>query len=285
MVYKQVPKGYLKAEHPLPHNFNYDLNFSIDDSLSLNATYLPLILNDEGLVNADTKVVNPRHGSFAEENTPYCFHDSIIPRMTISMSAKLTKAGIETDALRSVKFNWMPVYVSFLNRLEAQDSKTAVQVEDILELQHETVGKSVYPIWTGTNMNIGTVGIHGSATTAFMGLTVNNTIETVAFDKELFFDAMQYYTNSPMLKKVIGKMHSVHVSRDRVYKYYSNNFINPMVKRINDYTFCGILVHVPKINDAEQLGVAADTTGIDHMMLQCYVRYDEWNSEFDQTTS
>ncbi len=286
MVYKQTPKGYLKAEHPLPHNFNYKLQLGVDDTTTYNATYMPLILNDEGLVNADTVIANPRHGSFAEAANPYNYHDSIIPRMTVALRAGLTKGAIETDKVRQLKFSWMPVYLSFLNRYEAEDSKTAVQIEDILELEHETVGKSGYPLWSGTDMNYaGNVGVHANATTALMGLTTNAVMENIVFDKELFFDAMQYYTNAPMLKTVIGKMKTVTVTRDRDYRYYSNNFTHPMVKRINDYTFCGILLHASKAGSADQLPIGGDVTNIGHINIQAHIRYDEWNSEFDQTTS
>lgn len=287
MAFQQTPKGYLKAENPLPHNFKYFFNLQIDDATIKNATYVPLIMNDEGLVNADTVIANPRHGSFAESSNPYCYHDSIIPRMMVSINAQLTKGAIETDKIRSLKFTWMPVYTSFLNRLEAQDSKTAVQIEDVLELQHETVGKSVYPIWSGTDMTVAsTLGIHANATTAFGGLTTNAVMENIVFDKDLFFDALQYYTNSPMLKKVIGRMHTVTLRRDEIYNFYSNNFTNPMVKRINDYTFCGILFHASKATSADQtINVATDVTAIDHIGINIKVRYPEWNQEFDQTSS
>jgi len=286
MVYKQIPKGYFRTEFPLPHNMSGRVSLNTDDAADNNCTYIPIILNDEGLVNADTVNVNPEHGSFAESNTPYCYKNSIIPKINFTLRAKLNKGGIETDKLRSIILDWMPIYTSFLNRLEAQDSKTAVQVEDILELQHETVGKSCYPIYDAVNMTNGsTIGIHANATTALMGMTTTAALENVAFNKELFYDALQYYTNAPMLKKVIGKMHRVTLYRDHTYTYHSNNFTNPMVKRINDYTFCGILLYAPLAGTHEQLNVAGDTTDIAHINLAWHLRYDEWNPEFDQTTS
>jgi len=286
MVFKATPKGYLQQEHPLPHNMLNYFSLSVDDTLATNATYIPLILNDEGLVNADTVNVNPEHASFAESNNPYCYKKSIIPKINFTMQARLTKGAVETDKLRNLEFYWMPVYVSFLNRLEAEDSKTAVQIEDILELEHETVGKSAYPIWGNVNLpSAGSIGIHANATTALMGLTTDATTENIVFDRELFFDALQYYTNAPMLKKVVGSMHRVVLSRDRNYFYHSNNFTNPMVKRINDYTFCGILVFAEKAGSARQLVDGGDVTAIAHMIFQCHTRYDEWNSDFDQTAT
>ncbi len=279
------PKGYNAMDKPLPHNFNYKFGLNIDSGTTKGATYLPLILNDEGLVNADTVNVNPKHGSFAESNNPYCHQESIIPRMGVTIKATLSKIAIETDKIRQLNFSWMPVYTSFLNRLEAQDSKTSVQVEDILELQHETVGKSTYPIWGGKLSLAPAVGIHASATTAFMGMTTNANLELIAFDRELFFDALQYYTNAEMLKKVIGRTNNVTLTRDRNYFYHSNNFTHPTVKRINPYTFCGILFYSGKEGSTDQLLQVGDATSVDHIIVQAHIRYDEWNNSFDQTPS
>jgi len=284
-VYKQVPKGYLRAEHPLPHNLKFDFQMGMETGVPNQATYLPLIMNDEALVNADAVNANPRHASFAEADHSYCHHDSIIPKMMVSFKAKMTKGAIVTDEVRHIVFNWMPVYTSFLNRLEAEDSKTAVQIEDILELTHETVGKSVVPTWSGSNITGDNIELHATPTTALMGLTTNAIPESVIFDKDQFYDALQFMTNAPMLRKVIGRMHTVHLTRDRIYSFYSSNFTNPMVKRINDYTFCGILVQIPQAGTPDQMILAADTTAIDHVAFAAQVRYDEWNSEFDQTTS
>ncbi len=284
MAYKQIPKGYFKTEYPRPHNFSFDFGLSLEN-VAKASTYIPLILNDEGLVNPDVVNVNSEHGSFAESDDAYCYKNSIIPKMTVTINAKLTLPSIETDKMRSCIFNWMPVYVSFLNRLDAKDSKTGVSVEAILELEHETVGKSAYPLWSGTNLTGAVINTHASATTPLMGLTGDNVIENVVFDKALFYDALQYYTNAPMLRKVIGQMHKVFLNRDHRYNYYSDKFTNPMVKRINEYTFCGILFSVPQSGDPEQITRVGDTTAIDHINIGGHVRYDEWNSEFDQTSS
>ncbi len=284
MVYKQIPKGYFKTEYPLPHNFNLAFSLSLEN-VAKAATYVPLILNDEALVNADTVNANPEHGSFAESDDAYCYKNSIIPRMMVHITAKMALPAIETDSMRSCVFNWMPVYVSFLNRLDAKDSKTGVAVEAILELEHETVGKSAYPLWSGTDITGGNVGIHATPTTALMGLTGNANIENVVFDKNLFFDAMQYYTNAPMLKKVVGRMKRIFLNRDNMYTYHSDKFTNPIVKRINEYTFCGVLFSVPQSGSIDQVNSAGDTTAINHINFGVNVKYDEWNSEFDQTSS
>ncbi len=285
MVYRRPPRGYAQNEHPLPHNLSFQGTFGLDGTAKVG-TYFPLILNDEAMVNPDTVNANPEHGSFAEADHPYCYKNSIIPKMTLNLDFHMSKLAIETDGTREITVNWMPVYTAFLNRLDAEDSKTAVSVEDILELEHETVGKSAYPLWSTTNLVGGSLQELGpNITTALMGLTTDATMESVAFNEGLFWDAMQYYTNGPMLRKVIGRLHKVQLKRDRPYHYYSNTFTNPTVKRILPYTFCGVLMWTIKAGTVGQGLIASETTDIAHINLQGSCRYDEWNSSFDQTSS
>ncbi len=286
MVFKQIPKGYFKTEYPLPHNWQHVFSLGIDNATVENCTYVPILMNDLGLVSPDAVIANPEHGSYAESDDPYCHKNSIIPKISFSLKASLTKGAIETDAVRQIHFKWLPVYMSFLNRLDASDIKTGVSVENILEIEHETTGKSAYPLWSAVDLaSASSVGIHASATTALMGMTGNATYESIAFDMDLFYDALQYYTNAPMLRKVIGRWNHGTVRRDKDYFYHSSNFTNPMVKRINEYTFCGVLVYAGKASGAEQLIGATDVTDIPHVAFIANVRYDEWNSEFDQTSS
>ncbi len=285
MAFKRPPKGYLRDDQPLPHNFGVTFEMGMESGAGHEATYVPLILNDEALVNPDLVIANPRHGSFAEMDDAYCYHDSIIPKINLTIRAKMSKVAIETDAVRTLTFSWMPVYCAFLNRLDAADSKTGVSVEDILELTHETTGKSVQPIWSGNNLSGGVLGIHATPTVALMGLTGDAIIERVIFDKDLFYDALQFYTNAPMLRKCVGPMRRVTLKRDNRYFYHSNNFTHPMVKRVNDYTFCGILFSLPLVGTVEQMTNAGEVTAIDHMQIGVHCRYDEWNPDFDQTSS
>ncbi len=281
----RAPRGYQKSDFPLPHQLEYKFGLGLDGT-SKESTYIPIIMNDRGLVNADLVNANPEHGSFSEEPSPYCYKGSIIPKVMFSLTMSMSKGAIETDKVRTIKVNWLPVYTSFLNRLTAEDSKSGNTVAEILELVSEAVGKSVVPIWSTVNMSAaGTVPVHSAATTALMGLTTDATHESTIFDDNIFYDAMQYYTNRNMLKKVIGKMHRVIVNRDRPYRYYSNRFTSPMVKRINDYTFCGVLVWTKKSGDVDQIPLAGDTTDINHVDCKCIVRYNEWNPEFDQTAT
>ncbi len=285
---KRPPKGYRMTEYPLPHNFGFGCDLMGEDETK-NTYILDLIRATEACTGAEAVEVNPRHPSFAEDGGAACFMGSIVPRMSVNFTISLTKLAIETDKMQQIAVRWMPIYTSFLSSLEAEDDKTAVQIEDILELTHNTDNKDVHP--THSTVNIVGLGNHPMSTVGYaeafsdIGLTGNATIESVAFDEGLFWDAKQYYTNSGMLNKVTGKMNTVVITRDRPYKFGSNNFTNPIVKRMNSYTFCGILFHIPQGDTPGQYFTIAETTAIDHVHIRGFVRYDEWNPHFDQTST
>ncbi len=283
--FKRIPRGYFNSEYPLPHNFNVFFNLSLDSASGTYGTFIPVIMSDEGLVNPDLVIANPEHGSFAEVGYSHCYKNSIIDNMTIRIRAKITKGAIETDKVRDLEYHIIPVYSNFLTRLEASDSKTGVSVEDILELTHETTGKSVQPIYGGNNLVNGTtIGVHTNATVALMGMTTNLILENTVFDPNLFWDAMQFYTNSSMLRKVIGKVMKFRITRDRGNQIILRG-VKGMIKRIQEYTICGFIIYAALEGNNQSMLVVGDVTAIQHLTFSIDVRYDEWNSEFDQTSS
>ncbi len=285
MVYQRPPRGYAQSDQPLPHNFSGQGGLGLDGT-SKTATYIPIIMNDKGLVNADLVIANNEHGSFAESPDCYCYKNSIIPKIMFSIKIRMSKVAVATDALRDIVVNWMPVYTSFKSRLDAEDTRSGSTCAELLELVSEAVGKSVRPIWTTVSIDHGAdYKIHTNATTALMGLTGDDSPESVAFDPSEFYDAMHYYSNRNMLKKMVGENHKIILNKDKTYSYYSNNFTNSMVKRINDYTWCGILIWTKKSGQVDQIPLAADTTDINHIDYSYFVRYNEWNQDFDQTAT
>ncbi len=286
-IYNRIPKGYTAKQYPLHHNFQYLFELSAEHSTK-KQTMISLIRSSLAATGSENVEVNPKNAAFVEETGPTIFQDSIIPRMTVSFSAHLTKGAIETDNVRSLTFNWMPIYVAFLDDLEATDKVSGLQIEDILELQHDTTNEDVYPLFDGNDVDgiithpLSTVTDSDEAFGDF-GLTTNSVLEHIAFDKGVYFDARKYYTNKEKLAKVAPRLNTGTVYRDRPYRYSSSNYTHPTVKRGNPYTFCGILFSVPQVATADQASVVAgDTTAIGHIRIGMNVRYDEWNSTFDQ---
>jgi len=268
------PKGYLGQEFPLYHDFEYHFALQAEGTTK-DSTIVPVICQDQLAQTLATTFVNPKHSSFEISNNPNCSPESIIPYMSISIRASLTKLAIETDLVRSLSFNYMMITTAYLSRLDAIDSKTGNDTETILELTHETDEEQVFPLWSG--VDIGTNNL--PANQEGIGGTP---LESVAFDKELFFDALHYYDNRSMLRTMAPSMRSVTVKRDYPYVTSGTRNNKPICKFMNPYSFCGILFHLPQVGSIDQFGIAADTTAIDHVQFTMKVRFPEWNKGFYQ---
>ncbi len=285
MAYKRIPKGYFSTEYPLPHNFETNFSLSVDDTSTNFGTHVIAIMNDLGLVSPDLVIANPEHASFAEVAYAQCHKNSIIDNFSIRIRAKMSKGAIETDGMRDIYFYILPVYTAFKNRLDAADIKTGTTVASIMEISSEDVGKSVVPIYNNVNLsNASVLNAHANTTVPLLGMTTDRTLQSITFDTDLFWDAIQYFTNAPMLRQIAGKMMRFHLTRDRGISIMMRR-LKGMIKRINEYTFCGFLIFAGKAGDKDSMHLAGDVTAISHITFRCDIRYDEWNSEFDQTSS
>ncbi len=290
MVYSRPPRGYRSQEHPLPHNFEYQFDLDVEDETK-NSTICTLFRSSRAAFGVEAVEVNPTHNNFAEETGATIFQGSIIPKISVNMVAWMNLDAYELDSVENFMFKWMPIYTSFLNTLDAKNAGTpASDIETILELQHDTANQDTYPLFAGTklaggNHPLSTVTDSNEAL-GDVGLTTTAVMESVAFDEPAFWDAKHYYTNAGMLNKVSGRMNTIHLNyRRQPYKYFSNNFTQPMVKRGNPYTFCGILFHMPQADSFLQYCDSTDiNTSVAHIHIGMQVSYDEWNPDFDQTS-
>ncbi len=155
-------------------------------------------------------------------------------------------------------------------------------------MEHDTTAKRVNP-------NYGTVNLTGVRnqpvatvleTEVFgdWGLATDLVQESIAWDQVRFYDALNFYTNSGMLKKIVGRKQTFTITKDRPALYHSNNFTNPSVKRMNPYTFCGVIIWTG-IPGTNAFGQPADFNAADLDLIHwnIFVRFDEWNPDFDQT--
>ncbi len=296
MATKFPPKGYNQMEYPLPHQFDYNFGLSAEIATK-NATMVTLIKSYEAMNAADAIEVNPSHSAFLEETGPVCQVDSIIPRLNISMSAMMTQtsAGGALDDIKVLKFHWMPIYMSFIDTYEAMENETNAEVEDVIEMQHTVAQKDGNPLWSNTDLlesattgylahPVNTVNITGTFTTT--DLTTDLKMESIAFDPDHMFDILSYGSNSSMLRKVMGQYHTEYITQDRTWVRNSNNFTHPSVKRMNEYTFCGVIFYLPLVDSSQQFGNGTDITETKNQIdFKIRVRYDEWNSQFDQTST
>ncbi len=282
---KFPPKGYRNDEYPLPHNGGFSFGLS-SENVARDSTIIRFFGMNEQFINPEAVHVNPGNALFAEEGGSAICRGSIIPRLNLTFHINMTKGAIETDKMRAIKVQFMPIYTAFLDSLDAIDEKTGEDIESIIEMQHDVTDKCAFPLYSGTKLqNTAPIVMNSRAFTevfGVVGLTTNNTPESVAFDSEKFYDALQYYSNAGKMKAHIGRMRTVVVTRDRPFQYHSNNFTFPTVKRGNPYMFCGMLYHVPA--GIDQFYTAGDTTDIDAVHIKGRYRYDEWNTAFEQAT-
>lgn len=291
MAFRRPPKGYRKMEYPLPHNFEYHFNLDFLD-LTRDATMVTLFRGSETTNAADTIVANPAHPSFLEDTGPTVIMGSIIPKVMVSIKMNLPQVVIADNEFGSLVVNVMPLYFAFKDTLEAINSgPPETEVEEILEMQHAAVPKRTNPLWSGidlsSNLNhpLSTVTDTDVATTDWL-LTTDAKLESVAFDDKVYYDSLQYYSNAGMVRKVTGRKQSFVLRRDRTAHMFSNNFTYPMVKRINSYTYCGILIWTTTPGTTGSYGESGDwnPTDLDLVHFNVQVRFDEWNADFDQTT-
>ncbi len=273
------PKGYLGNEYPLWHDLEYQFKLNAEDETK-NSTMIPIMHNDILAQVLKTTYVNPKNSAFEVVAQPNCSPESILPSLQLSMRCSLTKGAIETDAVRSLSLNYMFINGAFLNRLDAVDAKTGNDIETILELTHETDEEQVIPLWSGVDLTSGSL-----VPTGVEGLTTDQVIESVAFDKEMFFDAMKYYDNHSMLRTMARSMKTVTIKRDYPYSMHGTKPVAPICRFMNPYSFGFLLVHLPQVGDIDQYGLADVTTNIPHVDVKIKIRYPEWNKGFFQEST
>ncbi len=171
----------------------------------------------------------------------------------------------------------------------AFDKNTGFDIETILELEHATDHEITYPIYNGTKL----FEAGGSFDTTYkdgfadVGLTTDLQPEGVAFDKEQYFDALQYFSNKEMLRQVTDNMQSFTLSeplvphgRSIIHRHY-NQRTPSLCKFANPYQFCGELFHVPQVGTIDQYHLTGDTTAIEHVRVKGRIRFAEYNPDFN----
>ncbi len=267
--------------YPRIHNFDFGFGLSAEVATKAH-TIVPYLFQDNALIDYETIKTNPENADFATVAYPNCCAGSYVPKITVGWSMFIPTADTEIIHLT---VNTMRLGCAFLNRLDAFDKKTGNDIETILELQHETTDEQAYPLWNGTKLFEGAGTYDYDALVP--GLTATQQPEGVDFDKELFFDAMHYYTNKQMLRSVTSKMRTHHLvepilphGRDNI-RGGGTYGIPPACKFMNPYTLHGELFSVPQVGDRSQLHLAGETTGIEHVTVKGFVRFLEYNPDFN----
>ncbi len=283
MLHKVSKKDWDPMTWVYPRIHNYDFIFGLTaDGATKASTMVPLPFQDNALVDLETVKTNPENADFAITVAPNCYAGSYVPKIQYGWKAYIPEADTEISHL---SFDTMMIHTSMLNRLDAFDKKTGHTTESILELQHETTDEQCGALYNGTKLFEGDYLQDISTIVPF--LTTDGQLEGVDFDKELFFDAMQYYTNKEMIKSMTDRMRTHWLSdkalphgRDLVQETRTMN-TPPMCKFMNPYDYCGLLFSVPQVGSKWQTHIATETTAIEHVRVKGWVRFYEYNTDFN----
>ncbi len=281
------PGGYKSTDAPLIHS-NY-ISFSLDgENVLTDSTNVPLFHMSEANNAPENVEVNPTNDNYALETGTTIHRGSIVDKLKGRMRMNLTKDVIETDKLRQLVVYYAPVYFSFLNSLDAEDEKLAIDVENTLEMQHATDNKDAFPLYNGTdlpdatNVQLSTVGF----TEVFgdKGLTTDAKLEGLdMIEIRSWFEQLKYFSNSGMLKRALPRWHRVVLTRERPFLTPVRG-VRGLVKRGNPYMYCGIIFHLPPIGGVNQFHLARDSTDIPHINVSMEWTFEEWNTAFEQAS-
>ncbi len=282
------PKGYRMEEHPLMHKNAGFFGLRAFDNTS-DATMITLFRSSEVELTPETIEVNPSNPAWQQEAGVTIHNGSIVPQVNFTMKMNLTKTLTDLYPQVTIKVNFMPIYISFLESLEAEDVKTATQVEDILELTHATASKRTEPLWTGTKLtNESNHALNTVTSTetfsASWGLGTDATLESIAFIEDDYWDAIRHMSISGMLSRNTGRIHRITLNGQTrpAATFSTKGFTSPLVKRGNPYTFCGLIVWLNPQNNTKSYG-RTDLTDIDHVQVNFESNFPEWNQNFDQS--
>ncbi len=280
MVIRFTKKLMKSTWYPQPHKINGGCAFEADDA-TLDSTIIPVCFYDEGLGAPTGKETNPRNSAFAivagEGN---CFVGSRVNDINGILRFSLSSLFNDSN-LPSLRFAWMPIYMAFKENYTAIDELSSLEVQDILELQTESTDRQ------GGALYVAAKDLPEKATgDAVVGtntpfLDTDTGLESVAFEQGTYYDMLHFLTNGSLLAKSSGGLRWITLTRDRPTKTVRFN-IKPKVKRMNEFTYCGILLHVPLAGTFDQNFAVAEIAGaVNLLYADWHIRYNEWNEDFN----
>jgi len=268
---------------PLIHRFEFGFGLTADSaSITKRSTIMPYMFQDDIAIDLETIITNPANAGFMTSASPNCTSGSYLPSIQAYWTMYMEPSDTE---LTHLMVNTMPVHTSMLNRLDAFDKMSGNDIETILELTHETDEQQTLVLWNG-------IDLFEQSTDKFdlpasvEGLTATQRPEGVAFDKDLFFKAMHYYSNRDMLKTVTGGMRK-HILSEPIIPHGRSIIqggttnVPSLCKFSNPYMFCGELFHVPPENDRSQYSIGTAATDKAHVWVKGFVNFNEYNPDFN----
>ncbi len=268
-------------QNPLVHDFTWGFGLSMEASTKA-ATIIPVLFQDNAIIDYETIKTNKENDDWAVSARPNCAAGSYVPKAMITWQGWAVSGEVNL-----MKFNTMNIHTSMLNRLDAFDKKTGEDIETILELTHETTDEQAGALYNTTKL-FESHGVNDLSTDVPF-LTTSGQLEGVMFDQEKYFDALHYYSNAAMLRKITDRMKTFHLNgttsdiisfREKVASDMDTR-IPSMCKYMHPYTYCGKLFSVPQVGSQYQYAKVADTTAVEHLIVNGRVRFNEYNPDFN----
>ncbi len=292
-----MPNKLTKA-YPLRHHWEGTFDLSMDTAAK-RSTYISLLAADQGLVNPEDVQVNPSNDNFQSTTSHTCFPMSVVNKVRVRLmmsippnsdsfiqnfptAAESALTVVNGGMMNSVLYKTCLIHGAF-DVWDQVDEISTSTVADVLRLQKEASNANqIHPIFSGTDL----VNATCSDTTIPAGLTTDSDLENVAFVEDTFEDDMQgLSTTTGLLKKVTSGGLRTHILR-RDNSFYTKRWytVPGDVKRMNRWTYCGLLFTVPGTDSQEQFYIGTDVNAASHLRCSYDVYYNEYNDLFDQAS-
>ncbi len=267
---------------PQPHQMKRGFSFELDDE-TLNSTIFPFCFYDEALGDPKLQETNPRNAAFVTTaNQANCFVDSKIESIFAEFRFSLSTFAAD-DNIQSVRFATMPIWMSFKENYTAIDELSQLEIQDVLELQTEDTDRQGGPLYVAATDLLETFSGSATMATTTPFLDTDTGLEAVAFATNDYYNMLQRMTNGKLLAASTGGLSwdTLTPNRTSITKRYH---ISPKVKRMNEFTYGGLLIHFPIAGTIDQNMTVAEVTVAKAMVhVSAIVRYLEWNEAFENT--
>ncbi len=278
---ERIPRLMKQAWYPQPHVLSGGFSFEFDDA-TLDATIVPIAFYDEGLGTPSALETNPENAAFAvPADQANCFVNSSLNVVNAEFRFSLNSSFLD-DNLTHIRFATMPIHMAFINDYTAIDELSSLETQDILNMQTESSDRQGGPLYVAAKdlpekiTNLANQGTNQ----AFLDTDVG--IEAVAFDIGNYYNALQFLTIGPKLKKISSGLQWHIMSRNKPFIKYRLK-IRPNVKRMNPFTFFGLMIVAPASGTVQQPHtITRDfVAATQYLDVDYDVRYNEWNQDFN----
>ncbi len=280
MAQRLVKKLMKSTWYPQPHFNRGSCSFELDDE-TINSTIVPFAFYDEGKGTPTAQETNPRNAAFGLIfNECNCFVNSRVNSIFAEFRFSLTAQALD-DNIPAIRFAYMPIHTAFIEDYTSIDELTSEEVQDVLEMTTESTDRQGGPLYVAAKevaTKFANSAIQGT-NTPFLDTTVD--LEAIAFDSDAYYNAIHFHTNAGKISSASGGLRWDVLTQNKPF-IRKRFHIVPKVKRMNEFTYFGLMLHIPIAGTRDQLPALTEITVAKQMLhVDWSVRYNEWNEDFN----